>query len=112
MLRRTTLSLLLLGTPCAALANTADNPPTPNATTTRSDTGPASPHQFRTIAFEVDNTAFGLRTTSTPGAGPTTRPGKPVVVPQAESTPIRSPWQAAAMIIASLMLVAFMARRD
>lgn len=112
MLQRTILYLLLLGAPCAALAAASDTPPAPTALSTLADSGPASPPGFKTIAFEVDNTAFGLQATSAPGAGPVARPGKTVVTPQAESASDRSPWQAAGMIIASLMLVAFMARRD
>jgi len=112
MLRRTILSLLLLGAPCAALAVASDTPPEPTALPTLADNGPASPRAFTTIAFEVDNSAFGLQATSTPGAGPVARPGRTIVTPQAESAPDRSPWQVAGMIIASLMLVVFMARRD
>jgi len=109
MLRRTILSLWLLGAPCAALAT----PSAPATAPTLADSGPDAPHGFKTIAFELDNSAFGLQATSTPGAGPVARPGKTVVVArQPESAADRSPWQAAGMIIASLMLIAFMARRD
>jgi len=112
MLQRTILSFLLLGAPCAALAVA---PSTTPASTQRSApqtrTSPST-SALQTIAFEVDNRAFGRQVTgTTPGAKGIQRPKDPGVEQARETGTDHSPWQATATVIASLMLVVFMARR-
>lgn len=105
MLRRTILIFLLFGTPCASYADT----PAPTGPVLTMDHKTQSADSFNTIAFEVDNRAFGLRAARMPGA----RPGDtPTVERRVEQETEASSWQATGMIVASLVLVAFMARRD
>jgi len=101
MLRRMILIILLLGLPSASHADT----PAPAAKEVEAT--PAN--GFKTLAFEVDNTEFGLKATRMPGVRPSETPS---IEQHPERESARSPWKAAGMIIASLMLVAFMARRD